>query len=276
MKYINQIAGLTLGALIFIGCGGGGASAKVLLRFKPQKNKVYNLDIKMDVSGGANGLKNSMDMQANMKVAGIDEQGNVTLDVTYKKLSVDMTMGGQNMHFDSDQPDSQTSQMSTVFLPVKSMIDKPMPMVLDNRCRVVKPLDFTSLIPDSIQRPENDKQFNEAFDQMFTVLPEKEVGEGDTWKDALTTKGEMPMKLDVTYTVEKVEAQQVIIGIVGKGTGEVNAVGNSFDIKGDMTGKIYIDRNTGWTIKVDIQQNYNINMMGNEMKMVTTIKMESK
>lgn len=109
-------------------------------------------------------------------------------------------------------------------------------------------------------------QFSEDMIQQMVaatsgVYPGKPVSRGDTWQDAVTLGGMMPMQIDVDYTLNDYQADTATLGVKGKISPHPDAQpvmmgGMEMDAEfnGEQTGTVVLDRATGFLISSDITQ----------------------
>ena len=104
------------------------------------------------------------------------------------------------------------------------------------------------------------------------------LGEGDTWGAQTELSGEYPLEMEMTYEVEKVEADKVFLNVDGKISsvdgGEVAGGMGSLEMEGTQGGTLEIDRKTGMVQRADFTQDVSgeVTTMG----MSSPIKIDSK
>lgn len=276
------------GALLAVqSCGGGDAagessSEKVLLRLQPEvgAKKTLVMDLTSKISGMA--METKMGMTTEMTIKNVAQNGDVEMETVYTHVMMKINAMGQSMGYDSAtdsiNPEDPTS---VAYIGLASMLNKPISMTMDKLGKVTKAPDLDALLPDSIKAltgQTSNAQAGQMFENMFSVFPDAEVGEGESWEretEMNTDKG--PMKLKAKYTVSKIEKETVTLTMDGTLEGNVaDQMGGNIKMTGTMKGTLLIDRKTGWTNKVDLTQDLVMNTMGMKMNATNTIVIESK
>ncbi len=90
--------------------------------------------------------------------------------------------------------------------------------------------------------------------------PDVLIAEGDTWGKEIGSMANVPIGIDVTYTVDHIDAEKVVLKFDGKITTDkskamdLGIIQMEMDLKGDYSGTTEIDRKTGLVLKSDIDQ----------------------
>lgn len=138
-------------------------------------------------------------------------------------------------------------------------------------------------------------QFNEEMiEQMVAatagMYPGKPVSRSDTWAEAVTLGGMMPMQIDVNYTLNDFDAETATVGVAGKITPHPDAQpvmmgGMEMDAEftGTQAGHVVLDRATGFLMSSEVTQDMdggmtmnmdNGNSMEIEMVIDSTVTMK--
>jgi hypothetical protein len=278
--------------LTMTSCGGGDAASgesggkKVLLRLKPETGFKQTLVMKLEstVKSGME-VKTIVEMESDMEVTGVEGNGDVNVTTTYKRMAMDMNMMGMNVKYDSstDEIDPNDPQ-SVAFMGLKAMLDKPMPMVMNNLGKVTKSFDVTTLYTDSIIDiigrdvvEQQSKQSDQMFENMFSVFPDNEIAIGESWQRKTTmTTGGGPIDVDMTYTLKSNEKGEYVVTLAGTMEGTVNQNGQKVKMKGEISGELHLDEKTCWTKSASITQDMDMTVMGMTMQAVNEISITTK
>ncbi len=282
MKKILSAALVSAG-LLFASCSGGGSGEKVLLRLTPEAGtaRKMTVSISMDMSSMM-GMKTDMVTESEIEIKSVAENGDFEMESTYSRIKMDISSSMMNMSYDSDKDADLDpfDPMAEAYENFNAMLNKPLVFVMNNRGKVVKAPDLNTLLTEEAQneaaaRGQSD-QMGQMLDNMFAIFPEEEVKEGDSWEREMDTKsGEIPMSVKVKYTVDKIQADKVILSCAGDISGSGNTQGMSMKLTGTMKGTMELDRKTGWTEKAEITQELEMNM-GMKVKMTNKIQITSK
>ncbi|MBX7095205.1 MAG: hypothetical protein K1X56_10805 [Flavobacteriales bacterium] len=286
MKKLFSILFLAGSLAAMQSCGNGegaaeGSSEKVLLRLQPQKGDKKVLTFTVSSKAQGMPMETNISMTTEMTASNVAENGDVEMETKYTHVSMKMNAMGREMGYDSakDSIDMNNPE-SMAYLGLASLVNKSLTMTMDKYGKVVKAPDMNSLYPDSLKAllGSDNSQANQMFDNMFSIYPEQEVGVGDSWdRETEMNVSSGPMKMKAKYTIEAIEKDQVVIKMEGDISGDMkDAMGGSMKMTGTMSGKMYIDRKSGWTNKADLTQDLDMKTMGMSMKMTNTILIETK
>lgn len=270
-------------------CGGSDAasgdsasSEKVLLRFQPATGtkKTLVMDMSSKITGMA--METKMSMTTEMTVKYVSAEGDVEMETIYTHAMMNINAMGQSMGYDSktDQIDPN-DPTSVAYIGLASMLNKPINMVMNKLGKVVKAPDLDALYPDSLRALTGGKsnaQANQMFENMFSVFPDAEVGVGESWEREMEMSADQgPMKMKMKYTVAKIEAESVTLDMDGTINGSSDdQMGGTVSMSGSVKGSLEVDRKSGWTNKVNMEQSLDMNTMGMKMSAVNTITITSK
>lgn len=252
MKNSRLMVALTLLACVALqtGCGGNDPKPrgeKIQLQLNLAKGASYKLmyDMDMDISASAQGQTMKMDMTMgfgmSMNVDDVTENGIHTITTKYDSVKMNMTGMGQSIKYDSSSDKAPPAGMEalTELLKVAMTID------MDRKGKVLK---VSGLDGGGIMG-EQKQQFEQMMSQAFGTYPDQPVDIRDSWRQTLNmaAQPQMPMTMDVTYTLYDRQNGKAIIKVDGtlKATGQA-------DLDGTMEGEIIISEKTGWTEKANM------------------------
>lgn len=203
-----------------------------------------------------------------------------TLQKVPKQVKMNFTVGSQQMKVDSDKPEEMNSLLAQ---PVKEIMSRKPEFTVDASGKItsVKMIEAekkegTSGNMMGLMLPGMDMasaQPQAGNPSIFQVLPEHEVGIGDTWTDSLSTEDN---KNRTTYKVKNITDSEIILDFTSEGTTtttkEAMGMKVAVDAANKATGTILLDKTTG-IIKQKASTNTTetrMNMGGQEMS--TTVK----
>ncbi len=179
---------------------------------------------------------------------------NTTLEKAIKNVRFSFSVMGQEKTFDSDKKEDLNSDLGQS---IKPSIDTHQEFTVDANGRII------SVKEDPTKKKKEQKsgdmmsmfmsQFNvgsappKAGDaSLFHILPDHEVGKGDSWTDTTGINGN-PFK--TVYTVKDITSSEVLLDFTGDG--KINTkqemMGMSLEVKGTVaaTGTVTLDKTTG-------------------------------
>ena len=181
--------------------------------------------------------------------------GNAAIEHKIQSMKFSSEAMGQAQSFDSNNPNDLKSDIGKS---MQKSLDKKYSMTVNNQGKVV------SVKEDGVTKASNDENANpmtQAFGRMgasfdapkvgdateFAILPNKEVGKGDTWTDSLNSvKG---IKGAVTYTVNNITDSDILLDYVQNSVMETTqtmmGMEATINTKEKTTGTVTIDRKTG-------------------------------
>lgn len=189
-----------------------------------------------------------MDIKSNGTTTSLMEVKNATdksflISNTIKKMVVNTSAMGQEMHFDSDKPEDMEGQIGAA---LKSKIGVAQDMVVDKQGRITEMKDtvstgdmLTGIMGSNymvgLQLPE------------LTVLPNKPVKTGDTWTDSTGTA--QTIKTVYQYSLQKVSGSDAYINFTGTlaktGSMEQQGMQITMNLNGTIKGASVYDVSTG-------------------------------
>ncbi|MEM0997681.1 MAG: DUF6263 family protein [Bacteroidota bacterium] len=286
---------LALG-LVFTACNksGGGSGEKIQLEFNVEPGTVHKMLVKTDqtvaqkVMGMSQEVGNAIEMYIKQEVKAVDDQGVATVEVTYErvKMTMDNPMMGKQT-YDSDNKDDEDSMLGMGY---KGLIGNSFIMKMDKRAQVVDVSGVENLYGDLFDELGDEQlsaQLKNSFgpeamkknmQQMATVFPDVLIGEGDTWGAETGMAGEFGLNLETTYKVDLIDADKCVLAMESEVKTDEDAgidMGGmkvSYDITGEQTGNIEVDRKTGLVIRGEMEQDLKGEVETMGMSVPMTIK----
>jgi hypothetical protein len=227
------------------------------------------------------------------------KDANYVLDMKFKEMKINTAMPGMgDIAFDSNTPED-IATMQDLGPMLKAIIDIPVEIVLTKTGKVesVKGADklseamLNSLdtnIPDATKQQLisqfgaqfSEEHFKSLFAQNEGYFPDKPVNTGDSWNYTLSAvpTANFTMNINLKMTVKNIEGNTVTIdteGTVSTPEGyetEMNGVKAKMSMNGAQKGWVKIDKNTGWVISSEINQDISGEIEAMGMKIPVSVK----
>jgi hypothetical protein len=254
-------------------CRNSDGYAGSVLKFNLEKNKQYDYEIIWDMDQKVMDKDSKINLLAGYSFEVTEEKDNIkTLRGVYNNFRLYMKIMDMEMDIDTDKPvdnisgDDQMAMMKRLFAGIKG---KAFTMKVDEEGNVLSVSGFDEIINSmidsagvnedmklqmkvSLRDQFNEQELKNQFAQAFMIFPNKKVKPGDSWQKDYRMGGKMPASFSTTYTVKKMEADQVTLDaktIIG------SAPGGEMEVKGEQTGTLLIDSKTGLVINAEFSQN---------------------
>lgn len=242
--------------------GIGGSAQKVSNKISFPKGAKLEVVTQANSTVTQEAMGQTFDMKINATITRLLDvedatAGSATLEHKVKRIQMDMDipmMGART--FDSEKEEDLKSEGGKVF---EKALKNKYKMTVDATGKV------TAVKADD-NNPQNNEK-TESSDMMaglaqqfgmgmatpkigdateFRILPDREVGKGETWSDSTGSQQE---KVKTTYTVSDVSDNEVMIDYKAEGNGKITTENMGMEVtvtKTDKaTGKITLDRKTG-------------------------------
>ena len=225
----------------------------VKLKFNQGQNLQVVMETKTTVAQEAMGQV--IDFNVNGSVAHIytvtnSTEDNSTLNHKMQRITFTFDGMGQKRNFDSDNPKDMSGQFGK---PIKDALEKNYNIIIDTSGKVmmVMPEKFessndemlmiiASMLKDVLGTVQPPKKYEASF---FKVLPEKEIGKGDSWRD---TTNDESVKGITTYTLSDITDSTLVIDFTGNSTtvtkAEFVGMETITNLNNKTTGKIIVDK----------------------------------
>lgn len=288
------------------GASGGGNGEKVQLEYKASKGTVYKQVTKTDqvidqkVMGMSTKTSQTTEMFLKNEVLSVDGNGLADIRCTYEriKISMDNSMTGK-MSYDSDQDQGEVAPQYAGY---KGLVGKSIGFKIDKRGTVQEVYGVEALfdslfnglsetgpeaesVKKSMKMMMGDDAMKSMMQSASIQFPDVLIAEGDTWGKKISSMGAMPLAMDVTYKVDHIDADKVVLSFEGTITTDKDkaldfgVMEMNMDLTGDYSGTSDIDRKTGMVIKSTVKQDMEGSMgamgMNIPMKIDQTVTVES-
>ncbi len=295
-----------MAVLLWAGCktggesgGGAGSSDKVSLEVRLTPGMVYKQVTKTEqsseqsVMGMKTKTKSVTEIFLKNEVMSVDAEGTADVKCTYErvKMEADNGMAGKSS-FDSDKEGGEAPMQAQGYT---ALVGRSISFKIDKRGTVVAVSGVDSLFDvvlgkvagDNAGGPEmevvkktlkasfGDEGMKSMMQTSSIMYPEALVAEGDTWGKKISSMGAMPLKMDVTYKVDHIDGDKVVLSFEGtigtdkeKGL-DLGIVSMQMDLSGDYKGTSEISRKTGMVLSSTVTQDMSgkMGMMGMQIPM---------
>jgi hypothetical protein len=205
-------------------------------------------------------------------VTDVATDGTMTLDVTYERVQMEQDSPAGSFSYDSAEEEASVPQGAKS---VAAFVEKSIQMKLAPDGDAVS-VEGTEAVIDSAMeessmspaaREQMKKQFGvegmkDLMDAGFSYLGAEGVQVGDTWERTADLSRSFPMKIDMTYTLERVEEGEAVLGVTADiatpEDAEPTKMGGNevkMTFSGTQQGTMRIDLGTGLPVESQIEQN---------------------
>lgn len=237
---------------------------------KYPQNQVVLSEQDQVVNGMPQEMSTTINSQTDYLVTDIKD-GIYYIDIIQKMISNDTqtAMGKQTMSSDGPQSDP----MNQLF---KNMIAHPIKITMSNKGEILsfdnsaqlKGLTANMEMPEMqllqiesamIKEISADKQ-TASFEMITGIFPDKKVNVGDTWQKTVTISSISTFEATNTFKLESVTDDSYtvscssLVSTPDDGVTEIMGMKATYDLEGPMSGTYTIDRNTGWILKANLEQ----------------------
>jgi len=265
-----------------------GNDIRLAFNLKPGAKYLYSIENNQNINMG-------MDMQQNMLMEYIyditsADGDNRKMNVTLDHIKIDGKMMGQNMSYDSKDPNSAANNPLAV---AGNMVGKPFSIIVSPKGEIIKVDGFDKLMKETdpqgqgVSQQLTDSTIKKMMGATLDMFPEKAVKIGDSWtKNTTMDVQPFSMAIETRYTLKSVADGKANIDVAS--VIKVNPAGQAdprmkdvkIELNGTQTGTMVVATESGQLISGDIKQSITgkINTQGMEMPMNVTgvIKTTSK
>ncbi|MDR0829427.1 MAG: DUF6263 family protein [Prevotellaceae bacterium] len=288
MKKLNLIL---IAAVLTMNCF---AQKTVELRYNLQKGQTYTqeMDMKMNVKMEVQGMKIDTDVPFFAKISYkvlAAENKNFTLETAYDVMRMKMNVMGQDIGFDSENPNDNSPLAM-----LAGMVGKKFTMTLDELGNVVniEGLDklFESMFEGKNFTEEqlnqmkatvssifSEEKIKENFSSGSIIFPKEAVKKGFEWTTVTTQQVQgINMVTNNSFVVDKLSGTQAFINSVSSYTLDGGITENDQNTKfalenSKMSATYIVDLKTGWTVETKsnmwLLMKITVNQAGVEMTM---------
>ncbi|MEY3444930.1 MAG: hypothetical protein RLZZ519_3211 [Bacteroidota bacterium] len=260
----------------------GGSGDKVQLEIAVTPGLVYKQVTKTDqtssqkMMGIATKTSQVTEMYLKNEVLSVGEDGLADIKCTYERIKVesDNSMMGKKT-FDSDQA---PSEVPMEFRGYTALVGKSIGFKIDKRGTVQEVHGVDSLfdyvmqsvseeggmgmeaVKTAMKSTFGDEAMKSMMQSASIQYPDVLIAEGDTWGKKISSMGAMPLSMDVTYKVDHIDADKVVLSYEGtiatdkEKALDLGIMEMSMNMSGKYSGTSEIDRKTGLVLKSSVDQ----------------------
>ncbi|MEN8120080.1 MAG: DUF6263 family protein [Bacteroidota bacterium] len=250
------------------------------LKLNLEKGKEYKqiIDSKATIIQDFNGQKMNTEMTTKRSMSylvKVVNENDYEMEVKYDSLSMSMQLPQGTMEYSSEKNDEQDIY-SMIFAGMKN---NPFQITMTKSGKITEikniELFFTSTFSKFSQIPESqmeqikallikaygEKSFKGDIESVTAIYPDKSAVKGESWE--IKTKLETAMSADMTTTYKYAESNSNYNLIVGDSKIttadkdaylEINGMPLKFDLTGNRSSEIKVDKTSGWIIEAKINQ----------------------
>ncbi len=273
---MKKILNLILAVLILASC----QTEKTNLRLNLEKGKTYpqvtNLKSTIKQNFMGQDINMVMSVQGNMlyTVKAVTDNG-YEMDVEYNSLSLTMELPTGTVEFSSENNEKQ-EMLSNVLAAMKH---KPFQITMTKLGKITEiknvkqlfesafsqfsdiPANQMAQIRSQLEKAYGRDAFKGNIEMSTAIYPENPVTIGDTWEIKTKLNGGMSAGVTSTYKYAENNADNYLItgtskiATTDKDTyTEMGGMSAKYDLKGDMTSQIKVDKTSGWIMEAKIKQ----------------------
>lgn len=253
---------------------------KIDLALKLEKGKAYkqNTNSKVTIIQDINGQKINtvVTVKGTMTflVKSVDQNG-YNMDLKYEKLSMAMQLPQGEVEFSSEKKEANDI-FSTI---LGSMKNRPFEVIMSKTGKITDAKNVDELwetvvnqfdeLP-TLQKEQIKVQLTKAYgeealkgniEMVTAIYPDHSVNKGDKWIINTNLESGMSAKMTTDYEFTELTSDYAII----KGKSKIetadkdayivsNGMPLKYDLTGEMVSEIKVDRNSGWIIEAEINQ----------------------
>lgn len=212
------------------------------------------------------------------QILGAADHGNVFIEVTYDGIGFiqDGPMG--YFEYKSWESNKEIPAMAQGFA---SVVGQTFTMTVSRKWeiiainglsemidRMIDNMDITEMalreqIRESFNNQFGDEAMKETMGQMFAFYPELPIRIGDAWYNIIDLKKGFPMRLETQYELTGVADEEILIRSASNikpsqqtDGFELSGMIMKYNLHGQQSGNIIIDRSSGWVKHVEMEQNF--------------------
>ena len=102
----------------------------------------------------------------------------------------------------------------------------------------------------SLKDQFSEQELKNQFAHAFMIFPNKSIKIGDSWQKQIKMGGKMPATFSTTYTVKKIENDQVTLDAKTR----IGSAGGEMEVKGEQTGTLLVNSKNGLVVNAEFTQ----------------------
>lgn len=262
---------------------------KYLIRLKFIKYKKYEIYTNMieSISQTLKGQKQDMTQSINFKyifnILDVDKDGNANIEITYKRILLEANQNKEKITFDSDSPKKIENP---AFKGFSALVNQHFIAKMSNSGKIIKIDGALEMIKNMLKRFDikdkkeyeaalqslsqqfGDKTLKDNIENIFSIYPEKPVGQNDVWSRKTSVNLGLPLIVSTEFkfatkkdNVYQVNTNSVITPDPELSKGEVNGVNVKYEVKGKQSGSMQFSSENGWLNYASMKRNVSGNIL---------------
>lgn len=261
---------------------GGGSGDKIQLEMSLKPGVVFKMltktvqDVEQKVMGISTKTSSTTEMYIKNEVTAVDGDGLATVKATYERVKTETenSMMGKST-FDTQNAGENVPMESRSYV---AMVGRSISYKVDKRGTVTEVAGVDSLfdavlaavageagpemetMKKTLKMTFGDEGMKSMMQSSALQFPDVLVAEGDTWGKQISSMANIPLSIDVTYKVDHIDNEKVVLAFDGKISSDKNKALDlgmmqmQMDLSGDYEGTSELDRTTGLVIKSEVKQ----------------------
>mgnify|MGYP006267337339 CR=1 FL=1 len=255
----------------------------ILLKLDLQPGATYKMtnrlknEVSQTIMGVEQEIAEEVTQYMTYQVLGTKADGNIAIQLTFDRvIFVSNQLTGES-RYDSDDTDDPADPQAQRYA---AIIDIPFQLEMTKTGEIVKFQGMESAVEGVIEKenitdPAKKERIRKSLGDLFSretlaeqlslsiLFPEERVAIGDSWsKEKEVNSGPFPIMTKTTYTVNEINAMDVIIDVTSiiSTTGSTSVSSSDgmtmkADLRGEQIGQIIIDKNSGWLTNSNLDKN---------------------
>jgi hypothetical protein len=279
---------LNIKAITFLLCILAIASCKqekkeeVKLRLKLTAGKKYNYkiityqDIEQTIQGQKMDIKQVIGMNYIFDVQKVDKNGNATVKVTYKSLSLSQHGAGSDIEYNSEKPGTDIPLAAQTF---HNMAGKSFMMQVTPEGEIKNVQGIDKMLDDlfagkeyanneeitelrkSMKEQFGERSIAQNMNNMLNIFPDDAVEVGESWQRTLSMSSGFPVILENNYTLKEIKDQLAVVELKSEikpnekaKEMEMGGAKVLYNLSGNQNGTLKINKNSGLISTAEIKQ----------------------
>ncbi len=282
--------GVYLSFAVFILVAGRSDAKEFVWKF--EKGQSFQFEMNQSISQtipspqGEIAVKMVMGIEGRWKVTDKDDEGNVTVEQSFKRMTMNMDVPGQKIVVDSADENTLNTQAGRMFgNMIKQIQGLTVIRKLSPRGKVIETSTRSAAEGGGIPLPGfSPDNMKEMAKESLLAFPNKEIEKGDSWTDTVDLKlpqiGLVKVATKYTYVgTEQVGGKELdrFDGVVKMSVAEQGEDGDPPAAEGEGTVTAYFDSNVGRIVRTEGKQEMKVkqNLFGQVITAKITIESKS-
>jgi predicted secreted protein len=252
------------------------------LSLKPQAKYVLTMEVNQTRSQTVDDEKQSLGQEMlqvwDVNVTALQKNGNMDIELTYKRVKIDQDFGGQRIEYDSDSPPEvlDQSMKSLAVMPgtviraemtpdgkvvsvdgVDAMIDK-----MIEAMNITDSQEKRAVLAD-LRKQWGTDAMKQSLEQITSFYPARPVSPGSSWTSDFDLTSGVPMHIVSTYNLQtrigardSIDVSSQISSDSATSSVTMGPLSMAYSINGSQSGTILVDEATGLPLSSRLDMHY--------------------